>query len=301
MIKIGNLFEGIIPPMLTPFDDGEAIGENRLRNLVNFLIEGEVNALYPCGSMGEFSNMSTEEIIKVEEIVTDEANKKVPILAGTGASGTKEAVERTRLAEEIGVDGIINVTPYYLESDQIGIEEHYSRIAESTSLPVMIYHIPQHTGQALEIETIVSLDEKYENIVGIKDSSGDLMKVGEVIRKTKEDFMFFQGQPKLLLPTLLLGGDGGVLGTANVHPEFSMKVFEEYRKGNLEQAKKIQLRKVNPLAEACSIGPFPASYKRAARATGLDLGSARCPIRSMNEKEIKKQEELLRELELIDG
>ncbi len=293
-------FTGIIPPLLTPFNENEEVDEDKLRKLVNFLIDGGVHGLFPCGSIGEFSNLTTEEMRNVQKITVDEADGRVPVLAGTGASGTKEAVRRTINAEEIGADGVINVTPFYLESDQVGIREHFSRVAESTSLPILLYHIPQCTGQHLSSETISSLYEEYENIVGLKDSSGDLGRVGKIIRNVGNDFQFFQGRPKLLLPSLILGAAGGVPGTANIKPEFSVKLFEEYEKGNIDQAKCLQLNREDILSEACSIGPFPANYKSAAKLTGFDLGPARSPIRSMNKKETKEQKKALKNLELLD-
>ncbi|KXA92145.1 hypothetical protein AKJ64_03915 [candidate division MSBL1 archaeon SCGC-AAA259E17] len=285
--------------MLTPFDEDEEIDEEKLRDLVNLLIDGGVHALYPCGSIGEFSNMTAEEMKRVDGIVIDEADGEVPVLPGTGASGTKEAIKRTKQAEEIGADAVINVTPYYLDTPQEGLLEHFGRIAESADLPVLLYHIPQCTGQEFSPDTVAKLDKKYDNIVGLKDSSGDFSRIGKILRKTSDDFMFFQGQPDLLLPTLFMGGDGGVAGTANIHPESCVSVYEKFQDGDIEEAREIQLKTIDPLTEACSIGPFPANYKNASKLAGLDLGPARCPIRSLTEKEKQKQSRALKDLDLM--
>lgn len=295
---MSKLFSGIIPPMLTPFDEEEEVDEEVLRGFVNFLIEKDVHGLFPCGSIGEFSNLITGDMKKIYQIVVDETDGRVPVIPGTGGSCTKEAVIRTKKAEKAGVNGVIVVTPFYLEVDQEGMKKHFGRVAESTDLPILIYHIPQLTGQELTAETVISLADEYENIVGIKDSSAELRRGIRVINRSGKDFIYLQGQDTLLLPTLLMGGDGGVTGTSNVEPSFAVETYESFKRGDINKAKEMQ-NKLFDLTDACRVGPFPENFKQAAKALGNDLGHARSPIRSQSEKEKKEQLKLLEQLDLI--
>lgn len=296
-----NFIEGIVPPMLTPFDRNGRIDEDELRKFTDFLIERGVHGLFPCGTIGEFSNLSTEEIREVERIVVDETEGRVPVLAGAGASGTEVTLERITNAEEVGADGIICVTPFYLNCDQEGIIEHFDKVSNRTDLPVLIYHIPQCTGQDLDVETVSVLEKKHENIVGIKDSSGDLNNVGEIIRETTDDFLYLQGWPRLFLPSLVLGADGCVPGNANIKPKFVLDLYEAFKNGNMEEAKNIQLNQVDVLSNACSIGPFPSGFKNAASLVGHDPGPTRSPIRSLTDEEVDRQVQILESLGLLDS
>ena len=296
---MSKLFQGIIPPMITPFDEQGDLSEGRLRSLVDRLVESGVDGLFPCGSIGEFSNMSTGEIERATKIVVNQTAGRVPVLMGTGASGTGEALALTEKAAELGVDGVIVVTPFYMPYDQKSIQIHFQKVAESTDLPVLVYHIPQFTGQELAVETICKLEEEQENIVGLKDSSGDLAQAGEIISKTSPEFMYFQGLDSLLLSSLVLGADGGVNGTANVEPSFVLEVFNRFVEGDLNSAMEAQTGKVNKLVEVCSVGPFPEGFKSAARLCGIDLGVSRAPVYSLSEEQISLQKQQLQDLNLI--
>lgn len=295
---MAKLFKGIIPPMLTPFDKNGEIWEDQLRKLVNYLLESGVHGLYPCGSIGEFYSLSTEEIKRVEEIVIEEADGKVPVLVGTGASGTKQAVERTRNAEDIGADGAFIVPPYYINTDQKGIKKHFDKIAESTDLPILYYHIPQSTHQNLSVDTIKRLDEEHENFVGIKDSSWDLKNIAPIVKETSNKFMFFQGIDSLLLPSLVMGCDGGVTGTANIEPSYVLEAYKKYREGDIIGAREVQMNKINPLMKACFLGHFPEGFKEASRKTSLDLGYSQPPAYPLSDAAKKRQEEQLEKLGL---
>lgn len=295
---MAKLFKGIIPAMPTPFDKNGEIWEDQLRKLVNYLLESGVHGLYPCGSIGECYSLSTEEIKRVTEIVIEEVGGKVPVLAGTGASGTKQAIERTRNAGDIGADGAFIVPPYYVNTNQEGIKKHFHKIAESTDLPILYYHVPQFTHQDLSVDTIKRLDEEHENFVGIKDSSGDIRNVGSIVNETSDKFIFFQGIDPLLLPSLIMGCDGGVSGTANIEPSYALEVYKKYEEGDIIGAREVQINKINPLWEACFLGHFPEGFKEASRKTGLDLGYSRLPAYSLSDAEKKKQEKLLEELGL---
>ncbi|MFC7173248.1 dihydrodipicolinate synthase family protein [Haloplanus litoreus] len=214
---------GIVPPLLTPFDEDGSIAEQRLRDHVDFLIDAGVHGLFPGASIGELSNLNTDELERVTTLVVEQAAGEVPVYAGVGASGTLEAVERTKRADAAGADVLIAITPYFLETDQAGLYDHYTRIADATDLPILLYHLPSMTGQTLDVDTVSELATDVDTVVGLKDSSGDLTWGSRVVANTPDDFAYLQGLGSLLLPSLVLGADGGVTGTANVAPDPSSR------------------------------------------------------------------------------
>jgi len=279
--------KGIIPAMVTPFDEQGKINEAALRKLIDYLIEGGVHGLFPVGSQGEFYALEKEEKKKIIEIVVDEANKKVPIYAGTGAITTKETIILTKMAEDIGVDAVSVITPFFISPTQDELYEHYFSIAKSTHLPVLLYNNPGRTGVNLSVDLVVRLS-KIDNIVGIKDSSGDMTLISEYIRRTDDDFSVLAGRDTLIYGTLLYGGKGAIAATANVVPKLVVEVYEAYIKGDIQQAKEAQANLV-PLRLAFSLGSFPAVIKDALKLMGIDVGSARGPVKSLGKV---KQEEL---------
>ena len=291
--------EGIVPPLLTPFAEDGSIADDRLRDHVDFLIEAGVHGLFPGASIGELSNLNTDELEQVTATVVDRADGEVPVYAGVGASGTLEAVERAERAAAAGADRLIAITPYFLETDQSGLYDHYARIADATDLPLLLYHLPEMTGQTLAVDTVGDLAEDFDTVVGLKDSSGDLTWGSRIMENTPADFAYLQGLGSLLLPSLVLGADGGVTGTANVAPEPLLDVYEAYRDGDLDRARTTQVEVVTPLADALMGGTFPAAFKQGARLAGRDLGVPRPPIQRLSESERASLREVMAELDLL--
>lgn len=285
--------------MVTPFTQEGKIHEATLRDLVNFLIDGGVHGIFPVSSTGEASSLTLAEKKEIMDIVVDETHGRVPVLPGTGSSSTKEAIILTHYAEKIDADGVILVTPYYLQPDQQGLRTHFSKIAETTELPIVLYQIPQLTGVKVNPDTVASLEKKHDNIMGLKDSSGDLGTLLEIARKTRDDFLLFQGKDGILLPSLLIGCSGGINATTNIKPSLAVRVYDAFIEGNLEKAKKLQLERLTPLFEACSIhGVFPAGFKDAAKMIGMDVGPPRSPIRTLTYEEKENLKKALIKLEL---
>ncbi len=178
--------KGCLVPLVTPFDAEGRVDEQALRNLVNYLIEEQAaDALIPCGTTGESPTLSHEEHIKVIEVVQEETAGRVPVIAGTGSNSTAEAIAMTAAAEKLGVDGSLQVSPYYNRPSQEGIYEHFKAVAESTSLPIILYNIPFRTGRNIEVDTMLRLSE-IDNIVGVKEASGDILQVSRIIEATRE-------------------------------------------------------------------------------------------------------------------
>ena len=232
---------GIIPPMITPFDEDERVDVKALQKMTNYLIEAGVHGVFPLGSTGESYGLSYEKKKEIIETVVEATNKRVPVYAGTGAITTKETISLTRLATEIGVDAVSVITPFFITLNDQELYNHYQAIASSTNLPIILYNNPARTGINLSVDLVVKLS-KIDNIVGIKDSSGDMTQGAEYIRRTDDDFAFLAGRDTLIFAFLSYGGKGAVPATANIVPQIAVKIYEEYKKGNSQEALKAQLQ-----------------------------------------------------------
>lgn len=289
--------KGIIPAMVTPFDKKGDINEDAMRQLTNYLVEGGVTGLFPIGNQGEFYALEREEKKRLLEIVVDEVNGKVPVYAGTGAVTTREAVNLTKMAEAVGVDAVSVITPFLINPNQEELYQHYLSIAKSTSLPVILYSNPDRTGVHLGTDLVMRLSE-IENIVGVKDSSGDMTLIGEYIRRAGKGFSVLAGRDTLIYATLVYGGAGSITATANVAPKLVVKIYESFRQGNNEEALKAQYG-LAPLRIAFGLGTFPIVVKEALNMIGIEAGPARAPVGEMQEDNKKKLREVLKGLDLL--
>ena len=289
--------EGIIPAMVTPFDGRGEINESAMRQLTRYLLEGGVTGLFPIGNQGEFYAMDREEKKRLLEVVADEVNGKIPVYAGTGAIITREAVNLTRMAEDIGVDAVSVLTPFLINPTQEELYQHYLQIAKSTSLPVILYGNPDRTGVHLSPDLVVRLSE-IDNIVGIKDSSGDMTLIGEYVRRTGEGFSVLAGRDTVIYATLAYGGTGSISATANVAPKLVVKIYESFRKGNHDEALRAQYG-LAPLRMAFGLGTFPVVIKEALNMIGIEAGPARGPAGDMQEENKKTLRDVLKRLDLL--
>ncbi|MDI9391254.1 MAG: 4-hydroxy-tetrahydrodipicolinate synthase [Synergistota bacterium] len=290
---------GILPAMVTPLNDREEVNEKALRSLVDFLVDSGVHGIFVVGSQGEAYALSQDEKKKVMETAVEQTAKRVPVYAGTGAVTTSEAVELTQMAEKIGVDAVSVITPYFLSPSQEELYEHYKTIANSTSLPILLYNNPGKTGG---VNISIGLAERLsqiENIVGIKDSSGDMTLTGEYIRKTKgKGFSVLAGRDTLILSTLLYGGSGAISATANVAPKIAVDIYEYFVKGNIEKAKEAQFA-LAPLRVAFELGTFPVVIKEALKLIGIDAGPAKSPVKGLSDVKRRELKEILKGMGLL--
>ena len=278
--------KGCLIPLVTPFDERGNLDEPALRNLVNYLIEEQAaDAIIPCGTTGESPTLSHAEHMMVIEVVREETAGRVPVIAGTGSNSTAEAIEMTMAAEKLGVDGSLQVSPYYNRPSQQGIYEHYKAIAESTSLPLIIYNIPFRTGRNIEVDTILRLSE-IENIVGIKEASGDILQVCEIIEEIREagsEFYVYSGEDPVTFLVLCLGGQGCIAAVGHVlGVEFS-RMCRLVWEGKVEEAREIHFR-VLPMVRALFCEPNPTAIKQALNWMGVPVGGVRLPLAGMTEK-----------------
>src|SRR3990172_446060 len=289
--------KGIIPAMVTPFSKEGKINVAALRKLTNYLIEGGVHGLFPVGSQGEFYALTYEEKKLVIETVVEETRGRVPVYAGTGAITTREAIALTKMAEEAGVSAVSILTPFFIRPNEEELFEHYAAIAKTTRLPILLYNNPQRTGVNISAE-FVARASQVKNIVGIKDSSGDLTLTSEYIRRTGGTFSVLAGRDTLIYGTLCYGGKGAIAATANVAPKVIVEIYEAFQKGDLKRSLEAQFR-LAPLRLAFDLGTFPVVIKEALNLIGIDAGVGVPPVGGITPKAKAELKEILKNMELL--
>src|SRR5437868_1286930 len=249
---------GIIPPVATPMLSNEDLDLPRLKVFLDHLIANGVHGIFVLGTNSEFYALDEREKQEVIATAVSHVNKRLPVFAGTGAETTREAIRLTRMAEREGVEGVSVITPYFVSPTQKEIADHYRRIAESTSLPVMLYSNPATCGGVkIEPDTAAKLAE-VPNILGIKDSSGDLQNTNEMIRAVPERFSVLMGRDTLIFPALMFGARGAVPATGNIAPALLVKIYESFQRGDIDGARKAQLQ-LNPLRLALGLCTAPGA------------------------------------------
>ncbi len=281
--------KGIITAVLTPFKEDQTIDEAAARKQVNRLIDGGISGLFILGTNGEFFSLTMDEKVQFARIVVDEVKGRIPVCAGTGAISTAEVIELTRRMEEAGVDSVSVITPYLMTLTQQELEKHYKKVATMTSLPILIYHMPGRTNNRLSPETVAELS-KVENIVGIKDSTGDFDQILQFIRATDDDFAVYSGADPLILWTLMAGGQGAIAATSNMYPKLVVSIYDHWKNGDLHMARKAQ-EKLRSIRDASSMASTPAVFKKAMEILGHPVGPPRDPVEPVTqevEEKLKK-------------
>jgi 4-hydroxy-tetrahydrodipicolinate synthase len=288
---------GVMPALVTPFtDDRKSVSEERLRILVSRCIELGVHGVVPCGTTGEFVNLTTEEKKRVIDIVIDEVNDRVSVVAGTGASGTDQAVEMTKYAKDAGADAALIVTPFYLKPKDRGIYEHYHTIASRVDLPIILYNIPQCTGVPLTWQMVEDLAQ-IPNIVGLKDSSGQLGYILAVLEKVRDKINVLCGHDEVVVAALAAGASGTILASANVIPDVWVEIYNNLQKGELQKARKLQY-KVQKIARIIA-GSGAVGAKAALNMMKIKVGPVRKPLSVGGELTYEAREELRLDLEKL--
>lgn len=288
---------GIIPAMVTPLTAEDEVNEAALRGLTNHLIDGGSHALFAIGSQGEFWAFSKAEKRRISEIVVDESRGRVPVYAGTAAITTRETVELTKDAEAIGVDAVSILTPFFLSPSELELYDHYHTIANATSLPIVLYTNPARTGVNISPGLLSKLAE-IDNIVGVKDSSGDLQLTAEYVRVAPDDFSVLMGRDTLILAGLMYGAKGSIAATANVKPELVVSIYERFVAGDLDGAREAQ-EALAPLRLAFSWGTFPVVIKEALDLMGMEAGTSRAPVGQMSTDKREQLQAVLQDMGVI--
>lgn len=266
--------------LVTPFTD-DKVNYDVLRELVEFQIQQGTDSLIICGTTGESATMSIKEKIDVIKFVVNIVHKRIPVIAGTGTNNTKSAIELSKSAENAGVDGLLIVTPYYNKTTQIGLIEHYTKIAQNTLLPIILYNVPSRTGLNIEPKTCLALS-KIPNIVGIKEASGNISQVAKIANLCGDNLWIYSGNDDQILPILSLGGIGVISVLSNIIPKFVHNMVLDYLSGNFTLAKDSQI-KVIPLINSLFSEVNPIPIKAALNIMGYNVGNPRLPLVPMSE------------------
>jgi 4-hydroxy-tetrahydrodipicolinate synthase len=285
------MFEGVFPAIITPFRTGSRpdLDLEGLRANVAWLVEQGVHGIVPCGSTGESATMSHKEHEKVVEETVDVVNGKIPVLAGTGSNNTEEAVLLTKAAKNIGADGVLVISPYYNKPNRSGLIKHYTKIAD-LDIPVVMYNVPGRTGQNLNDfkPSLVAELAKHPNIVGIKEASGNLGQMWQIIEDTRdESFNLISGDDNLTLPILQLGGVGVISVAANVEPARMVEMYESFKKGDYKRARNLHFE-LEPLFKDLFIDTNPIPVKKAVELRGMAAGPVRLPLDNLDQEKTAK-------------
>jgi 4-hydroxy-tetrahydrodipicolinate synthase len=285
--------KGIITPIITPMTADEKINEKEFRNQINRLINSGVDGIFCLGTNGESYALTTEEKLTIIKITVDETGKRVPVYAGTGCTSTGETIMLSQKAQELGVDALSIISPYFVAVTQDDIYYHYREIAAAIDLPIVLYNMPARTGNNINYKTVYQLS-RYQNIVGIKDSSGNFDNTLRYIENTDPRLAVLAGNDSLILWTLLAGGSGAIAGTANLFPELVVSIYQLWRAGKIAEANR-QQQKLRPFRDVMAMGNPNSVVKRAMNLLGYPVGPARRPVNGLSPK---IDEELISTLEL---
>ena len=290
------MFKGAIVAIVTPFKNGK-VDEETFRELIEFQIENGTDGIVPCGSTGESSTLSHEEHDRVIAIAIDAVKKRVPVIAGTGSNSTEEALRLTRHAYEAGADGALLVCPYYNRPTQEGLYQHYKLIAESVPIPIIPYNIPGRTGVNMLPETVARLS-KISNIVGIKEASGSLKQMQDIINLCGEQFAVLSGDDFFTLPLLLIGGKGIISVISNVAPADMANMIDAFGRGDMALARQLH-DKMNPLIDALFIEINPVPVKAALAMMGKIDAHVRLPLCRMSDVNYEKLRKVMSDYGLM--
>ncbi len=290
------MFKGSIPAVITPFENDNVDYES-LSKVLNYLIENGSHGLVPCGTTGESPTLSHDEHKKIIEETIRIADKRVPIIAGTGSNNTLEAVEYTNHAQSSGADAALIVTPYYNKPTQSGLYEHFKTIADKTNIPIIIYNIPGRSIVDMTLETMIELS-KVQNIIGVKDATNDLFRPLITRKKMQNKFCYLSGEDGTALAYLAQGGHGCISVTANVAPKLCSEMHSAWQEGNISKAQEINL-KLSSLHDALFIESSPGPVKYAASLLNLCKKNTRLPLSEIKDETKKIVKSCLQELHLL--
>ena len=291
------MFKGSMVAIVTPFKNGK-VDEKKLKELVGFHIKNKTSAIVPCGTTGESATLSWAEHERVIELVIEAAEKRIPVIAGTGSNSTEEAVMLTKQAAKSGADATLHVAPYYNRPTQRGLYLHFKAVSECADIPVLLYNIASRTGVNIEPETVSKLAADCKNIVGIKEASGSLEQMSRIKSLCPQGFALISGDDALTLPVLAIGGTGVISVIANIVPRDVANMIEEFEKGNLKKAQIAHYRLL-PLIKTMFIETNPIPLKTAMGLLKMCEPDLRLPLCEMSEDNLEKLKKALKEYGLL--
>ena len=284
------IFKGCGTAIATPFSK-DGVNFEVFKDIIEDQIKEGVDSIIVCGTTGESATMSGAERKDTIKFVVDTVNKRIPVIAGTGSNNTKSAIELTKYAESVGVDGVLVVTPYYNKATQKGLIEHYTKIANETKLPIIMYNVPSRTGVNILPETCLELS-KIDNIVAIKEASGNISQVAKIASLCGSNLNIYSGNDDQIIPVLSLGGIGVISVLSNVKPKFTHDMVYDFLNGNIHEATKKQLESIELIDSLfCEVNPIPV--KAALNMLGYEYGVPRLPLTELDNSKKEQLEHIL--------
>ena len=284
--------------LITPMNEDGSVNYEKLRELLEFHVANKTDAIIICGTTGEASTLSDEEHLECIRFACEVINKRIPVIAGTGSNCTQSAIELSKEAEKSGVDGLLLVTPYYNKATQNGLKAHYKAIAKEVNVPIILYNVPSRTGTRLAPQTVVDLCHEVPNIVGVKDATGDISEVAELMSLAKGTVDVYSGNDDQIVPVLSLGGKGVISVLSNILPKETHDMVASYLEGDVVKSCEMQLKYFDLVkALFCEVNPIPV--KKALNLMGMEVGSLRLPLTEMEDANAKRLEEEMRKAGVI--
>ncbi len=292
------IFKGAGVAIVTPMKENYEVNYDKLEEIINRQIDGGTDAIVIAGTTGESATLTMEEHRDVIKAAVEFTKHRIPVVAGTGSNCTKTAIQLSQEAEEAGVDGLLIVTPYYNKATQAGLISHYSQIADSTKCPIIMYNVPSRTGCNLLPETVAELVRTKENIVGLKEATGNLAQASKTMNLTDGKIDMYSGEDGLVVPLLAIGAVGVISVWSNVAPDKVHAMCDSFFKGDLETARKLQMEGL-ALVDALFSEVNPIPVKKAMNLMGMEVGPLRAPLGEMGEDNAKKLAEVMKAYGLL--
>ncbi len=292
-----SLFQGAGVAIVTPMNQNGTINFSKLRELIEFQIAHDTDAIIICGTTGEASTLTDEEQIECVRFTVEVVNKRIPVLAGAGSNHTEHAISLAQGCEKAGADGVLLVTPYYNKTTQKGLILHYTAIANSISIPVILYNVPSRTGVSIAPKTCYELS-KVKNIIGIKEASGNFSNIAEIAALCGSDFDIYSGNDDQILPVLALGGIGVISVLSNVAPKDTHDMVAKFLAGDIKGATELQLKAIELIKGLfCEVNPIPV--KTALNLMGFEVGPCKAPLCEMEDQNLEQLKTALKNYDLI--
>lgn len=274
------IFTGAGVAIVTPFKENLEVDYNKLEEFIDYQIENKTDSIIICGTTGEASTLTHEEHLECIKVAVNRANKRIPVIAGTGSNCTETAKYLSKEACKAGVDGLLLVTPYYNKATQKGLVEHFTDIAKISDAPIILYNVPSRTGCNIAAKTVATLVNNVDNIVGIKEASGNMSQAAEIMLLTEGNIDMYSGNDDQILPILSLGGKGVISVLSNIAPRQTHDIVAKYMEGDLKGSLELQLKYLPLIKELfCEVNPIPV--KKAVEIAGLVSGAMRRPLTEM--------------------
>ena len=291
-----SLFRGSGVALVTPFTEEKDVNYEELGRLIEFQLENGTDAIIICGTTGEPVTMTEEERLSVISYTIEKVKNRIPVIAGTGGNCTEQVIAFSKKAEVVGADGLLVVTPYYNKATQNGLYEHYKAIASAVEIPIILYNVPSRTGVNILPDTAARLGREVENIVALKEASGNISQIAEVIQKAEGALEIYSGNDDQIVPILALGGIGVISVLANVVPKETHDIVQIYMDGQVKRAAQLQLKYMDLIhALFCEVNPIPV--KKALELMGFQTKYLRMPLTEMEEKNVLR---LMRAMKKLD-